>query len=197
MGYVRISVQAQTRNVIARAIVENLHYIRGRTPAHATTNDWYTAVARTVGDRLLDRWVKTLTTQRRQPKIVSYFSAEFLLGPHLGNAMLSLGIFEQVTEAVNKLGFDLDKLSITSRSLASGMAVSADWPHVSSIHSLLSGFPAIGYGIRYEFGIFDQEIRDGWQKEISDNWLALGNPWEICPPRNHLLRALRGSYRIL
>lgn len=68
-------------NLIARAIVENLHYVKGRTPNHATTNDWYTAVAHTVGDRLLDHWVRTLTTQRRQPKIVSYLSAEFLLGP--------------------------------------------------------------------------------------------------------------------
>ena len=79
-------------NLIARAIVENLRSVKGRAPNHATLNDWYTAVAHTVGDRLLDHWVKTLTTQRRQPKIISYLSAEFLLGPHLGNAMMSLGI---------------------------------------------------------------------------------------------------------
>src|SRR5208282_1214179 len=96
--------------LIARAIVENLHYVKGRTPSHATMNDWYTAVAHTVEDRLLDHWVKTLTTQRRQPNIVSYLSAEFLLGPHLGNAMINLGIYEQVKEAVTRLGLDMDKL---------------------------------------------------------------------------------------
>jgi glycogen phosphorylase len=169
-------------NVIARAIVENLHYVKGRTPAHATVNDWYTAVARTVGDRLLDHWVKTLTTQRRQPKIVSYLSAEFLLGPHLGNAMISLGIYEQVKEAVTKLGFDMDKLLDHEQEpgLGNGGLGRLAACFLDSLATLR--IPAIGYGIRYEFGIFDQEISNGWQKEITDTWLALGNPWEICRP---------------
>jgi glycogen phosphorylase len=168
--------------VIARAIVENLHYVKGRAPGHATMNDWYTAVARTVGDRLLDHWVKTLTTQRRQPKIVAYFSAEFLLGPHLGNAMINLGIYEQVKEAVTNLGFDLDTLLDHEQEpgLGNGGLGRLAACFLDSLATLR--LPAIGYGIRYEFGIFDQEIRNGWQKEISDNWLALGNPWEICRP---------------
>ena len=168
--------------LIARGIVENLRYIQGRTPAHATTNDWYMAVARTVGDRLLDHWVKTLTTQRRQPKIVSYLSAEFLLGPHLGNAMLNLGIYEQVREAVTHLGLDLDKLLDHEREpgLGSGGLGRLAACFFDSLATLR--IPAIGYGIRYEFGVFDQEISNGWQKEIADKWLALGNPWEISRP---------------
>lgn len=169
-------------NLIARAIVENLHYVKGRTPSHATMNDWYTAVARTVSDRLLDHWVKTLTTQRRQPKILSYLSAEFLLGPHLGNAMISLGIYEQVKEAVTKLGLDLDKLLDHEQEpgLGNGGLGRLAACFLDSLATLR--IPAIGYGIRYEFGIFDQEISNGWQKEITDKWLALGNPWEISRP---------------
>ena len=104
---VRTSSEA---GLLARAIVENLHYVKGRTPAHATMNDWYIAVARTVGDRLLDHWMRTLTTYPRQPRIVSYLSSTFLLGPHLGNAMVNLGIYEQVKEAATSLGLDFDKL---------------------------------------------------------------------------------------
>jgi starch phosphorylase len=167
---------------IARAIVENLHYMKGRTPKHATMNDWYAAVARTVGDRLLDRWVKTLTTQLRQPKIVSYLSAEFLPGPHLGNAMINLGIYEQVKEAIAQLGLDPDNLFDHEQEpgLGNGGLGRLAACFLDSLATLR--FPAIGYGIRYEFGIFDQEIRDGWQKEITDKWLALGNPWEIPRP---------------
>lgn len=169
-------------NLIARAIVENLHYVRGRAPSHATVNDWYTAVARTVGDRLLDRWVKTLTTQHRQPKIISYLSAEFLLGPHLGNAMINLGIYEPVKEAVTQLGLDLDKLLDHEQEpgLGNGGLGRLAACFLDSLATLR--LPAIGYGIRYEFGIFDQEIENGWQKEITDKWLALGNPWEIPRP---------------
>ena len=169
-------------DIIARAIVENLHYVKGRTPNHATVNDWYTAVAHTVGDRLLDHWVKTLTTHRRQPKIVSYLSAEFLLGPHLGNAMISLGIYEQVRDAVTQLGLDLDTLLDHEQEpgLGNGGLGRLAACFLDSLATLR--IPAIGYGIRYEFGIFDQEIIDGWQKEITDRWLALGNPWEICRP---------------
>ena len=169
-------------DLIARAILENLRSVKGRTPKHATMNDWYTAVARTVGDRLLDRWVKTLSTQRRQPKIISYLSAEFLLGPHLGNAMTNLGIYEQVGEAVTSLGLDLDKILDHEQEpgLGSGGLGRLAACFLDSLATLR--IPAIGYGIRYEFGIFDQEISDGWQKEITDKWLAMGNPWEISRP---------------
>ena len=99
---------SSTPATIARAIVENLHYVKGRTPAHATTNDWYVALAHTVRDRLLEHWIGTITARRRQPRIVAYLSAEFLPGPHLGNAILNLGITRQVREAVAQLSLDLD-----------------------------------------------------------------------------------------
>ncbi|MDA8124997.1 MAG: glycogen/starch/alpha-glucan phosphorylase [Deltaproteobacteria bacterium] len=167
---------------IARAIVENLQYVKGRTPAHATTNDWYTALAHTVRDRLLKHWIGTVTTRSRQPKIVAYFSAEFLPGPHLGNALLNLGITGQVEEAVARLGLNLATLLDHEQEpgLGNGGLGRLAACFLDSLATLR--IPAIGYGIRYEFGIFDQEIRDGWQKEITDKWLAMGNPWEIYRP---------------
>jgi len=96
--------------LLASVIVDNLQHVKGWTHGHATTNDWYFAIARTVGDRLLDHWMRTLTTYPRQPRIVSYLSSTFLLGPHLGNAMVNLGIYEQVKEAATSLGLDFDKL---------------------------------------------------------------------------------------
>jgi glycogen phosphorylase len=173
---------SSTPAAISRAILDNLRYLTGRTPNHATMNDWYTAVAYAVRDRLLDRWVKTLTTQLRQPKIVSYLSAEFLLGPHLGNAMVNLAIYEQVKEAVTQVGLDLDQILDHEQEpgLGNGGLGRLAACFLDSLATLR--LPAIGYGIRYEFGMFDQEIDNGRQKEITDKWLALGNPWEIARP---------------
>lgn len=173
---------SSTPTSIARAIIENLHYVAGRTPAHTTTNDWYIALAHTVRDRLLKHWITTITALPRQPKIVTYLSAEFLPGPHLGNAILSLGIYRQVEEAVAQLGLDLETLLNHEQEpgLGNGGLGRLAACFLDSLATLR--IPAIGYGIRYEFGIFDQEISDGWQKEITDKWLSMGNPWEICHP---------------
>jgi glycogen phosphorylase len=168
--------------VIAQAIVGNLRYEQGRTSAHATINEWYAAIARTVGDRLFNRWVQTLTTRHSQPRIVSYLSAEFLPGPHLENAMINLDIYNQMKEAINSLGLDFERILDHEQEpgLGNGGLGRLAACFLDSMATLK--IPAIGYGIRYEFGIFDQEIRDGWQKEITDKWLALGNPWEIPRP---------------
>lgn len=171
-----------TPAAIARAITDNLQYAKGRTPAHATINDWYVAVAYTVRDRLLEHWIRTITTRRRQPRIVAYLSAEFLPGPHLGNALLSLGIHRQVEEAVARFGLDLETLLNHEQEpgLGNGGLGRLAACFLDSLATLR--IPAIGYGIRYEFGIFDQEISGGWQKEITDKWLSWGNPWEIYRP---------------
>jgi starch phosphorylase len=168
---------------IKQAILDNLHYVQGRIPALATRNDWYMAVAYTVRDRMLDRFIRSIQ-QFAVPKvkIASYLSAEFLMGPHLGNNLLCLGITDQMREAVRELGRDLDDLLDQEEEpgLGNGGLGRLAACYMDSLASL--NVPAIGYGIRYEFGIFDQEIRDGWQIEKTDKWLRLGNPWEICRP---------------
>ena len=151
-------------------------------PELATRNDWYMALAYTVRDRLLDNWVQTLKHLKEDVKVVSYLSAEFLLGPQLGNNLINLGIWEQVKEGVSRHGLKLEDLleQESEPGLGNGGLGRLAACYLDSLATL--DVPALGYGIRYEFGIFDQEIRDGWQVEITDKWLEMGNPWEICRP---------------
>jgi starch phosphorylase len=168
---------------LKRAIMDNLYYRGARIPAVATRNDWYLAVAYTVRDRIMDRWIKTLDAiVKKDVRIVSYLSAEFLMGPHLVNNMINLGIYEQMKEAVTQLGLDLQALVDQEEEpgLGNGGLGRLAACFMDSLATL--EIKAIGYGVRYEFGIFDQEIRDGWQVEKTDKWLHLGNPWEIERP---------------
>jgi starch phosphorylase len=166
-----------------RAFRENLFYVLGRFPATATANDKYLALAYSVRDRLLDRWVKTSETYyRKKVRTVCYLSAEFLLGPHLGNNLINLGAFDTAKQAMEELGLDFEKLLDQEEEpgLGSGGLGRLAACYLDSLATLQ--IPSIGYGIRYEFGAFEQQIRDGWQVEITDKWLRLGNPWEIPRP---------------
>jgi starch phosphorylase len=152
-------------------------------PESATRNDWYLALAHAVRDRLLDRWIEAeRTLMHHDVRSVSYLSAEFLMGPHLGNNLLNLGILEEARQAVETLGLSLDELLEQEEEpgLGNGGLGRLAACYLDSLATL--EIPAVGYGIRYEFGIFDQIIRDGWQVEITDKWLHLGNPWEIPRP---------------
>ena len=178
---------------LAQAILDNLYYIRGCPPELATRNDWYMALAYTVRDRLLAKWVQTIKHLKEDVKVVSYLSAEFLLGPQLGNNLINLGIWEQVKEGVSRHGLKLEDLleQESEPGLGNGGLGRLAACYLDSLATL--DVPALGYGIRYEFGIFDQEIRDGWQVEITDKWLEMGNPWEICRPEIVYLVGWRGS----
>jgi starch phosphorylase len=168
---------------LKQAIIDNLFYVQGRLPEIATRNDWYMALAYTVRDRLLDRWIKTVRTlMKHDTRVVSYLSAEFLIGPQLGKNLINLGIFDQAREAVEDLGLDLQDLILQEDEpgLGNGGLGRLAACYLDSLATL--EIPAIGYGIRYEYGIFDQQIRDGWQIEITDKWLHFGNPWEIQRP---------------
>ncbi len=170
---------------IKQSVLDNLHYGQVRIPELATPNDWYSAVAFTVRDRMHDRFLRSLKRfSHSHVKIACYLSAEFLMGPHLGNNLLNLGITEQMRKAIKQLGLELDELLALEEEpgLGNGGLGRLAACYMDSLASL--GVPAIGYGIRYEFGIFDQEIQDGWQVEKTDKWLRLGNPWEICRPEN-------------
>jgi glycogen phosphorylase len=166
-----------------RAFRRNLFYVLGRFPATATANDKYLALAYSVRDRLLEHWVKTSETYyRKKVRTVCYFSAEFLLGPHLGNNLINLGTFDTAKQAMEELGLDFESILDQEEEpgLGNGGLGRLAACYLDSLATLQ--IPAIGYGIRYEFGIFDQQIRDGWQVEIADKWLRLGNPWEIPRP---------------
>lgn len=166
-----------------RAFRRNLFYVLGRFPATATANDKYLALAYSVRDRLLEHWVRTSETYyRKKVRTVCYFSAEFLLGPHLGNNLINLGTFDTAKQAMEELGLDFESILEQEEEpgLGSGGLGRLAACYLDSLATLQT--PSIGYGIRYEFGIFDQQIRDGWQVEIADKWLRLGNPWEIPRP---------------
>jgi starch phosphorylase len=166
-----------------RAFLDNLVCVRGRFSAVATPNDNYQALAYTVRDRLLERWVSTgLTYMRRQSRTVAYLSAEFLLGPQLGNNLINLGATDVVRQAMSELGLDLAALIEEEEEpgLGNGGLGRLAACYLDSLATL--EIPAMGYGIHYEFGIFDQEIRDGWQVEVADRWLRFGSPWEIEQP---------------
>ena len=168
---------------IKRAIRESLFYLQARFPAVATRNDYYLALAYAVRDRLLHRWLRAAQTYyERASRTVCYLSAEFLLGPQLGNNLINLGMQDQVRQAVKEIGLDLDGLLEQEEEpgLGNGGLGRLAACYMDSLATL--EIPTIGYGIRYEFGIFDQEIRDGWQVEVTDKWLHLGNPWEIPRP---------------
>ncbi len=170
---------------LRRALADNLFYLQGKFPGIATTNDYYMALAYTVRDRLLQRWIATVETYiKKDVKVVCYLSAEFLVGPHLGNNLINLGVYDQVRQAVEESGLDLKELIEEEEEpgLGNGGLGRLASCYMDSLAAL--EIPALGYGIRYEFGIFDQEIRDGWQVEITDKWLRYGNPWEVPRPEN-------------
>ena len=167
---------------IARALIDNLRFLQAKLPQHATRNDWYMALAYTIRDRMLDRYSKTVETiaaTNTSAKVVAYLSAEFLTGPHLGNSLINLGVWQAAEEAVAQAGQNLFDLLDQEEEpgLGNGGLGRLAACYMDSLATL--NVPAIGYGIRYEFGIFDQAIRDGWQVERTDKWLRFGNPWEI------------------
>jgi starch phosphorylase len=173
-----------SKDALKRAYVDNLFYLQGRFPEVATPHDLYMAAAYTVRDRLLDRWIKSAQTYKRsQARTVCYLSAEFLLGPHLMNNLINLGILEKSREAGEELALDFEAIIEQEEEpgLGNGGLGRLAACYMDSLATLQ--IPAIGYGIRYEFGIFDQLIEDGWQVERTDAWLKNGNPWELPRPK--------------
>jgi len=168
---------------LKQSFIDNLVCTLGRGPKLATPHDLYAALALTVRDRVLDRGVQTVRELAGpSARIVAYLSAEFLPGPHLMNNLVNLGIVEPMRQALAELELDLDRLAEEEEEpgLGNGGLGRLASCYMDSMASL--DVPALGYGIRYEFGIFDQAIKDGWQAEITDKWLRNGNPWEIPRP---------------
>jgi starch phosphorylase len=177
---VRIGLSVEA---IKQSFADNLALIQGRFAPIATRNDYYLALAYTVRDRLMAHWIKTAQTYyKKASRTVSYLSAEFLLGPQLGNNLINMGIFDNLKKAIEKMGLNLDELIEQEQEpgLGNGGLGRLAACFMDSLATLQ--IPTIGYGIRYEFGIFNQEIRQGWQVESTDKWLLFGNPWEIPRP---------------
>ncbi|MDP3234640.1 MAG: glycogen/starch/alpha-glucan phosphorylase [Myxococcales bacterium] len=168
---------------LRKSFVDHVEYTRGKNFDSAGAFDRYTAIALTVRDRLAKTWVDT---QRRYAKhdvkYAYYLSAEYLLGRALGNNLISAGLWDQAREALRDAGLDLTSMleMEPDAGLGNGGLGRLAACFLDSLASL--DMPGMGYGIRYEFGIFTQEIINGYQVERADEWLKFGNPWEIVRP---------------
>ncbi len=165
---------------IERDLVSKLFFELAKFPGVATRNDHYLALSYAVRDRLLHRWVESARDYlEHKRRTVIYLSAEYLIGPQLGANLLALGLEKVVPTAMRDLGIKLDELIEHEEEpgLGNGGLGRLAACYMDSLATL--DIPAVGHGLRYEFGIFDQDIRDGWQVEKTDNWLRTGFPWEV------------------
>jgi starch phosphorylase len=177
------SRNAKDPSSVRRGFLEHMRYSRGKNPETATAHDRFMALSLAVRDRLAARWVKTARTYYEQDvKRAYYLSAEYLLGRALGNNLINLGMYEAAEQAMREVGVDLPTLleMEPDAGLGNGGLGRLAACFLDSLATL--SYPGMGYGIRYEFGIFTQDIVDGYQVERADEWLKFGNPWEIVRP---------------
>jgi starch phosphorylase len=161
-------------------IIHHLMSFQGRDPERSGAKDVYKALAYTMRDIMVEKWISTQKTfYAKEKKRVYYLSLEFLIGRSLGNSMTNLGMLEAAKKAVEELGFDMAEIRDQEEDAALGNGglgrLAACF--MDSIATLK--IPAYGYGIRYEYGLFFQQLIDGYQVEGPDNWLADGTPWEF------------------
>jgi len=183
----QISVRgiAQVENVanIKKTFNRHLHYTLVKDRNVATDRDYYFALAHTVKDHLVSRWIRTQQYwYEKDPKRVYYLSLEFYMGRTLCNTMANLGIQAAVDESMYQLGLDIEELQEMEddAGLGNGGLGRLAACFLDSMATL--GLAAYGYGIRYEYGIFAQRIRNGEQIEEPDDWLRFGCPWEKARP---------------
>src|SRR5574340_1488853 len=198
---------ARDVETLKRAFADHLQYSQGKDEHTATALDRYFAVAYAVRDRMMRRWIQTQQAYyRADAKRVYYLSLEFLMGKALENNLLNLGLHDAMRTGMKDLGLDLSDLLAEEpdAGLGNGGLGRLAACFLDSLATL--SLPAYGYGIRYEFGIFDQEIRNGYQVERPEEWLRFGNPWEVARPEYEVPVAFygrteagydeRGRYRV-
>jgi starch phosphorylase len=181
----RIPIPAEDEDVAAlrRSVVAKLTYAVGRDPIVATDWDWFMATALTVRDHMLERWmVSSRSGYVSQGKRVYYLSVEFLIGRLLHDSLNNLRLIERMRTALGELGVNYDRLRDIEpdAALGNGGLGRLAACFMESLSTL--GIAAHGYGIRYDHGMFRQIVQNGWQQEYPENWLALGNPWEVVRP---------------
>jgi glycogen phosphorylase len=181
---------ANTNKILGRDIaslkesfIYHMEHSLAKDEFSATRYDCYKSLALLARDRLAERWIETQQAYYREDvKRVYYLSLEFLMGRALGNSLLNTGLFDQADRAVAELGYQMEELRETEwdAGLGNGGLGRLAACFMDSMATLR--LPAYGYGIRYEYGIFFQQIVQGYQAETPDNWLRYGNPWEFERP---------------
>ena len=168
---------------LLHSFTNHLLYSLAKDQYSATELDRYMSLALTIRDRLIERWISTQQRYyRKDAKRIYYLSAEFLMGRALANNLINLGLYDTTRDAMKMLNLNLGDVleQEVDAGLGNGGLGRLAACFLDSMATL--DIPGYGYGIRYEFGMFDQEIKDGWQVEKPDEWLRLGNPWEIARP---------------
>jgi glycogen phosphorylase len=178
-----IATPLMLQESLAEAMRRHLFSTQAKSPSLATRHDHYRCLALAVRDRLLSSWVATAETYtRRHVRTAAYLSAEYLLGPHLENNLVSLGLMDEARQACEALGLDLQELIAEEPEPGLGNGGLGRLAACFQESMATLELPAIGYGIRYEFGIFRQQITPHGQVESTDPWLNQGNPWEVIRP---------------
>ena len=181
---------------LEESFAEHLEYSLVKDRSTVSILDSYKALALAIRDRLINKWIRTQHEYKiKDVKKVHYLSMEFLMGRLLGNILLSLGFYDECSNILKELGYSLEEIRELEPDMGlgnGGHGRLAAW-FLDSMATM--EIPAVGYGIRYEFGIFRQEIQNGYQMEKPDNWLRFGNPWEIVRPE--LLYRVRFNGRVL
>ncbi|WP_227729606.1 glycogen phosphorylase [Yersinia proxima] len=182
-------------DALKHSIAYKLMFIVGKDPSIATKHDWLNATLFAVRDRMVERWLRSNRAQLSQDvRQVYYLSMEFLLGRTLSNALLSMGIYEDIEQALDEMGLNLSELlqEENDPGLGNGGLGRLAACFLDSLATL--ALPGRGYGIRYEYGMFSQKIVNGQQMESPDNWLEYGNAWEF--PRHNTRYKVRFGGRI-
>ncbi len=176
-------------NNLYNGITERLFYTIGKRPENASLHDIYMALSYAVRDQMMSFYL----AQDKPEKEVAYLSAEFLIGPQIGNNLLNLGVRKEAEEAVKGYGYTLEEVLDCAEEpgLGNGGLGRLAACYMESLATLK--VPATGYGIRYKFGIFKQVIRENQQLEITDNWLHGEWPWELCYPDESVLVGFGGK----
>ena len=170
---------------LTNTINHHLLSFLGRDPLRAGNREIYKALAYTVRDFLIERWIKTQKEfYDKHRKRVYYLSLEFLIGRSLGNSLINLGFYDEVTEALKEMGYDLEEIREEEEDAALGNGGLGRLAACFLDSMATLGIPGYGYGIRYEYGLFYQRLLDGFQVEHPDNWLRYGTPWEFDRPWN-------------
>lgn len=168
---------------LRESFMHHVQHSQGKHPIAATRLDHFMSAARTARDRMFDRWTRTWHRREHQrPKVVYYLSLEYLLGRLLTDGLINLGIYEPMRDALASYGIDLDQVvdQEPDAGLGNGGLGRLAACFLDSMATL--GIAGIGYGIRYDYGIFRQDIVAGMQNEAPDQWLQFGSPWEIARP---------------
>ena len=173
----------ELKETLKKNFLHHLTHTLAKRVEKASDFDRYQALALTIRDLMVERWLETKNVfDRQMPKHVNYISLEFLMGRTIGNAMINLGILDVADQAMKELGYDIRLLrdEEADAGLGNGGLGRLAACFLDSMATL--NIPNYGYGIRYDFGIFKQQIIDDCQVEEPDNWLSRGNPWEIRRP---------------